>query len=405
MRFPAIRALFYSEFHPVQGPVVVFAVPEHSILTTGSHTHTDDSTTIHFDAISEYVIPKPRLCNRLVSVAATPTRIAVGHPVSIEDARYERNAFLFNLVFVFDTNAAIQPYEQVVRKMARVLRSLEMESNMLSNPDTKHKVLNVMDQLFQDLNQYHECRITINDFEAINLKLFTPPPAPARRVRDWDVPVQLFNLNRLWDRFWDMAICRVIPVLNGCSSVKRVSELSDVEVGLVRMAVEHLMVIGCVALVDVFQFSNVYALNRADFMALLDDSEMQYEFVEFIRKDENDPATPFTAVYALLSAMKQGTTVKKWAETHDVLSKNIDIRRVFVFGVLKGFLRRVHKYPVFCNSGYGSAEPVFGSLSNGVGIGSVDIRRLNRMLDGRHHFDGSCLQLLLFLTNDLPLSA
>lgn len=78
------------------------------------------------------------------------------------DQKYERNALLFNLCFVFEKDAATAAYEQVVRKMARVLKSLEVESEFLYNQETKRGVLNIMEQLLEDLNSYAECQIPIS---------------------------------------------------------------------------------------------------------------------------------------------------------------------------------------------------------------------------------------------------
>jgi len=39
--------------------------------------------------------------------------------------------------------------------------------------------------------------------------------------------------------------------------------------------------------------------------------------------------------------------VFEWMESHDVHEVGIDVRRFTSFGVIKGFLRRVHRYPVF----------------------------------------------------------
>ncbi|KAJ3061355.1 Nitrogen permease regulator 2, partial [Rhizoclosmatium hyalinum] len=385
MRFAPIKAIFYSEFHPIQGPVVVYSVPEGSVVSgRPNETHKDD--IVIFEHVSEYVIPKPALCNRLVSLTATSSRTIIGHPVSIEDAKYERNAFLFNLVFVFDSNDKTQPYEQVVRKMSRILRSLELESGLLSNKDTKPKVFSIMDQLLQDLNTYFECRINISDVEAINLKLFQSRAPPAT-VHDWQVPVQVYHLARIVDRLWDMTILRVIPFINGALSVKRISEIADVELGLVRLSIQHLLYYGCVKLVDIFQYSNIYTLKSNNMLTLLENEDLQYEMLAFVRKDES---TTFPTLFTLLSSLKPGLTVKEWCEEHDVRSLNIDIRRLFVFGVLNNFLYRVHKYPVFCEVYFGS-EPVFGLPStSSTTVGSptsMDLKKLSRFLDGKHHFD------------------
>lgn len=106
------------------------------------------------------MIPKSSLCNRLgmgfrcrsslmrliVTISTTNYRI-MGFPVSIQNTNYERNgtfeignglsflALLFNLCFVFDKTASIISYEQVVSKIARVLKSLEVRSSAVIQLD------------------------------------------------------------------------------------------------------------------------------------------------------------------------------------------------------------------------------------------------------------------------------
>ena len=181
--FPPLRSIFYAEFDPVQGPIVVYQVPEgfvkstgvpHSALTTSlsaldtavtsptdvspaffSPIHTmlsqsrlssttggagddkDDNAKLDFDAISEYIIPKPELCGRLVTLYADDYKI-MGLPVLIEDSKlYERNNFLFNLCFVFDKNASTTCYNQVIQKIAREFRNMEVYTCLQSRPQSK----------------------------------------------------------------------------------------------------------------------------------------------------------------------------------------------------------------------------------------------------------------------------
>lgn len=117
---PRLISIFYSVFDLNKGPKVVFEVPEGSIISTEMST-----SIIDFDSISEYIIPKQQLCGHLVSICTESYKI-MGFPVYIEDDKYERNAFMFNLSFVFDRDADTSSYEPVVRKVARVLTSLEV---------------------------------------------------------------------------------------------------------------------------------------------------------------------------------------------------------------------------------------------------------------------------------------
>ncbi|KAJ3408488.1 Nitrogen permease regulator 2 [Chytridiales sp. JEL 0842] len=384
--FAFLHAIFYCEFHHIQGPQVVFEVPDGLIKSTAQQqpsvtlampqtpalpiyrpdispepfslnqqrrnlqndSSTDTDHLIDFDSISEYIIPKPILCNRLVTISTTHHKI-MGYPVSIEDPKYKRNALLFNLCFVFNKGADTSSYEQVVRKVARVLRSLEEESEFLNNAETKRNVLNIMEQLLQDLNTYSECKIPINDAEAINLKLFPTYGDPAP-VHDWQVPVALLALDKIMDKYWDMTLRRIIPYINGVLSVRKISQLADVEGDLVRISIQHLLYYGAVKMVDIFQFSNVYSTNQT-LHSILYSPELQTECIDFIRrKDRVTPPPSFNTLFILYSKLRHGLTVKEWIEDNNIWNRNVDIRRMIVFGVIKGFLSRVHRYPIL--SGY-----------------------------------------------------
>lgn len=151
--FPQILAIFYAEFHPIQGPQVLFEVPE------GFATSKQSSLSVDFDSFSEYIIPKSGLCNRSVTISTTNYKI-MGYPVQILNSKYERNALIFNLCFVFDKQQDTVCFEQVVTKIARVLESLEVESEFLSTA-RKESLINFIAQIIEDLNSYHECQINI----------------------------------------------------------------------------------------------------------------------------------------------------------------------------------------------------------------------------------------------------
>jgi len=53
---PRLHALFFAEFHHLQGPKISFQSPDGFISADT------------FDGISEYIITKPQLCGRLVTM-------------------------------------------------------------------------------------------------------------------------------------------------------------------------------------------------------------------------------------------------------------------------------------------------------------------------------------------------
>ncbi|KAK3840433.1 MAG: nitrogen permease regulator 2, partial [Linnemannia elongata] len=339
--FPRLLSIFYCTFHPTQGPKVLYEVPEGSILSK-------TSPLVDFDSISEYLIPKVELCAKLVTIS-TPTCKVIGYPINLEHKKFQRNALMFNLAFVFDKDAEISSYEPVVRKMARVLKALEKESEFLT-PSLMDLLQadgsgmqNLIEQLIEDLNSYCECQIPIDTANTINLKLFPTYPNPAP-VYDYQVPISTVNLEALTDVNWDMTMQRITGYINGVNSVKRIAEYADVETGLARMCMEHLLYYGCIIMVDLFQFKNIYAV-KMEMMRLTEDVALQYECVAYVTLPDMH-APSFAKIFSLYCSLQYGVVLQDWIEQNQIADYNIDVRRFISFGVIKGFLYRVHKYPI-----------------------------------------------------------
>lgn len=152
-----IQALFYAEFDNVQGPKIVYQTPEGFLGSLGASVPPADLPSspvtqrlqqqqgeapgpedtdgpLAFDSISEYIIPKPELCGRLVTIFLNAKYKVLGYPVLLEGPKYERNNLLFNLCFVFERHDSTGEYEQVVRKIARELQNLEVCGSRWSAP-------------------------------------------------------------------------------------------------------------------------------------------------------------------------------------------------------------------------------------------------------------------------------
>ena len=50
----------------------------------------------------------------------------MGSPRSIEDKKYDRNAFIFNFVFVFAADTDTSPHEAVILKLGDAFKSFEV---------------------------------------------------------------------------------------------------------------------------------------------------------------------------------------------------------------------------------------------------------------------------------------
>ena len=272
--FVPIHTIFYTIFHPTEGSKVCYEFPPNNL----------QNSNIIFDSIKNYIIPKPQLCHRLLTLKYANYRI-VSYPVAINNSLYARNYFRFNLVFVFQYDCQTSPYESVIMRLGKMFRSLEEQKQLLSkserdpalfkNDDYNHnnnnnninnsdeKLLSVPDllmRIYQDLNNYSECLIPIDQGHAIDLKIFPLLKTPkAVNLSVEDVPMLIVNLAKIIDLNWDPTMISIIPYIDGLNSIFTISKLSNCDPNLVIECIKHLIYYKCVIIIDIFQFSNIYA--------------------------------------------------------------------------------------------------------------------------------------------------
>ncbi|WFD31331.1 Nitrogen permease regulator 2 [Malassezia sp. CBS 17886] len=473
---PELKATFLAIFHPVDGPKVLFQMPEDSIAGSGAGAGTLGLTAarthqrpmLDFASMSDYIIPKPPLCGNLVtcvvpahsSSSVQCSYKVLGYPVLLQKAeRYQRNNFIFNLCFVFDSGADVQSYEPIVRKCGRALRALEEESSFVSRLENLPRLYGIVEQLHEDLNTYYEAFIALpeehnalpiparlhphenltlvdpNDLavlierasgplartrarpyrrwlhhppralpgvreesslrdapphadsstdsaeresfashgphasahtsrasspprgvphglgrtvrDAINLKLFPAYPNPPE-VQDWDVLVPLLDMEKHASNSWDLALAKLLPFINGVHHVKRIAQLADLDTVLVKQCIEHLLYYKFAILIDIFQFSNVYAI-RPQVSSLLDDEGIGSECAAYVTSPGSEPL-PVPTLWRMYSQLRRSKTLHEWIDQHGAAVQQLDVRRFVTFGIIKGFLRRVHQYPVLVSA-------------------------------------------------------
>lgn len=123
---------------------------------------------LSFEQIASFCVPQTPLCNRLCTITSGAYKIQ-GHPMLHEDkdARkgYERHEFRWNVCWVFDRWAYQgQEYNQVVRKVARVLASCEVRPP----PPCPHPRVSLLTPLFRSLARRKTAALS-------------RPPRPAQR--------------------------------------------------------------------------------------------------------------------------------------------------------------------------------------------------------------------------------
>lgn len=197
--------------------------------------------------------------------------------------------------------------------------------------------------------------------DAINLKLFPTYPNP-KDINDWDVPVTLLDLRKRVTGNWDLTMCKVLPFVDGINHVKRIAQLADADLELTRQCIEHLLYYRCIITIDTFQFTNMYTV-RPSIAVMAEDEVIISECATYVTKPGHI-LPPWPKLLGLYSSLRPAVTVNEWIEENDVEVLGIDVRRFVSFGVIKGFLRRVHRYPILLQS---DPSPTFrGSIRRGT---------------------------------------
>lgn len=434
----------------------------------------DKRCLFDFGVLQEYIIPRQAFRNRYITVNEPSGKYSVlGFPVSIDDPKYDRNEFIFNFGLVVET-AAVRDggagdgtgaggddndqvsYERVVRRLAATFAEMEKQTGFLSQDQTarpvddsddsdsdspshspskacatpggvrndhlhnpvgsyrRRPIESLLEIIKEDLNNYGECMIPVDDANTLNMKLF-PHHATPPDVRGWHVPVAKVKFADIVDATWDLTLQRVVAHVDGVADVRRVAQRADVELDLAKLALRHLMYYDTVLLLDMFLFGACYAPRPGihDFVANV--GGMVDECANYVcaggavvvsgkSMDEGsygqggsgngaggsptslDPGHHRLSNYLLIKLMTTfcvGKTVAEWLKLHmdaglDVL-RFVDVRRLVQFGVIKGCLYRVHKHVV--------SKQYLAALATGQARPVAGGDPLQRYTDGCHTFD------------------
>lgn len=239
--------------------------------------------------------------------------------------------------------------------------------------------------------------VPVDEDNTLNIKLFPTYPDPPP-VHAYQVPLSIVDLEALTDANWDLTMLRILPFVDGVNSVKQISLRADADYKLVRKAIAHLLYYGCITLLDTFSFGASYAAT-AEMGAFVADPAMQEECRLYIllpvtergkgeereeRRRERE-AIDGTRLVELYCSLRQGQSLRSWCMEHADVVGVMDVRRFITFGVIKGFLYRVHKYAI-------AIEAMLGAKGK-KGEGRQGDRAFGRFLDGTHCFDEICTEL------------
>ncbi|KAE8611944.1 hypothetical protein XENTR_v10012646 [Xenopus tropicalis] len=325
-----IECIFFSEFHPTHGTKITYQVPEEYIFRE------------LFDSVHVYIITKHELQNKLITVTAMDKKL-IGCPVCIENKKYSRNALLFNLGFVCDARAKTCALEPIVKKLAGYLTTLELETGFISNEDSKQRLVPIMNILLEGLNSTGECSLPIDESNTMHLKVIEPRVSPPT-AQEYDVPVFIEEKEDFNNLQWDLTTQQILPYIDGFRHIQKISAEADVELNLVRIAIQNLMYYGVVTLVSIFQYSNVYCTTPR-VHELIHDKALQEECLNYVSKPGLKRPS-LRDVFQLYCGLSPGTTVRDLIARYTQQLQRVDERKLIQFGLIKKLIRRLQKYPV-----------------------------------------------------------
>ncbi|KAK3309707.1 nitrogen permease regulator 2 [Chaetomium strumarium] len=459
-----IQGIFYARFFPKEGTKIVAQSPPGCIVPvpggSGSTSTAAKPPLLDFSVLQEYIIPRESFRNRYITVADPEGKYFVlGFPVSIPSPRYDRNEFIFNFGLVVESDVDQVPYERVVRRLAVTFAEMEKQSGYLSQDvdgggsvggsgggaggvgggehHARRPIESLLEIIKEDLNNYGECMIPVDDANTINMKLFPHHPTPSD-VKGWHVPVAKMRFADIVDPTWDLTLQRVVAYIDGVSDVRRIAFLADVSFELTVLALRHLLYYDTILLLDMFFFGACYAPRPGihEFIANVggmvdecanyvcvgarattttttsssgqggagggggrgigdgDDDDDDDDGTESTDDGESNAAAAAAAAvhghrvsnYMLIKLMTTfcvGKTVMEWLKGHmdagfDVM-RFIDVRRLVQFGVIKGCLYRVHKHVV--------SKQYLAALATGQARPVAGGDPLQKYTDGCHTFD------------------
>lgn len=331
-----------------------------------------------------YIIPKPKTLQRcILTINALKFKI-IGYPVRIDDHKYARNAYHFNLCFVCDDWARSVQYENTVKKLAEYFTMMEDEQEFLSqDEENSERIKRILETTLKDLNDKRETRIVEGE-TTIYLKIVQaqadPPP-----VFDHQVPKLKRQYSTISLEAWDLTTQQLLPYINGYNHVAKIAREAGVDNGLVKSCIQNLVYYNVVYLQPLIKYSNVYMCTRnlqnlvkdqslfaacQDYVALKEEdgeppdvienghgldehegSSSGHQVVAMTRmKQHHSPKPSLQMVFKLYSSMSHGQTLKSLCQRFNIRSYHIDEMKLVAFGLKHKLIRNINKYPVFIGS-------------------------------------------------------
>lgn len=270
-------------------------------ITLGDEVSSDDEVNLPeggqsiFDSTSEYIITGSELTGKIITLSTHDVHVMT-RPTQITNERYERNSLLFSIGMVLRRAADPRPFRPLISKLAMTLRSMEIESGILSDPiKVRRTIQPLLERILISMNSPRwECNLLLDRSTSLNLKLFHPPKPPASPVHNYQVPVLLVRDFQLGYYEWDLAINWVILHIDGITNARQISVKAEVDLEMVLACLRVLKHHGVISVVDMFLYTNRYeCTERAAAMLTGKEDKLLQEAIDFTVKRPQQQAVHF----------------------------------------------------------------------------------------------------------------
>lgn len=191
--------------------------------------------------------------------------------------------------------------------------------------------------IYKYFSKFH---VTIASSTTIHLNVVRVHPDP-RPVKDYEVPI--LTGRSIIPSQWDLTTQQVLPYIDGYRHVSKIALEADVEVSLVKACIQNMIYYGIINLIPIFQYSNTYVTTPR--LASITKEPLRSECLRAVSSKESN-LPPFKTIFAMFASMQPNMTVKDICTQFNPSSVGIDEKKLVRFGLIRGILRRLQKYPV-----------------------------------------------------------
>lgn len=301
----------------------------------------------------------------------------MGLPVIIVNDKYERQKIQFNLAVIVppEEGRKLTVYEDITRKLAYYLTTLELEDELLSVPGKQLKLANICQEIYRQLNDTGKCYLQIDPWNMVALEYQEETTREPRQICSWDVPIPLQGFAEEAEQISQITMKKIYPLVNGIRHVRQIASEAKLLEASVKQCLQHLYYYNLVDIVDIYQSSNVYRVTERLLLLL---TELAEESVLVLSKSEEIDEIQLLELYYDLSDVP----VAEFMEKFPNIQQSVNLDKFIPFGIIHGLIQRVHQYFVL------QTKMVY-TRSSSV-ISDANDRQITSMLNGNHSLDEIC---------------